>query len=46
MEDVEKGIEFCKKDGILSGEDFKDCGTVKLSEESVMEYLEFLESSL
>ena len=31
-EDMEKGIEFCRKQGILPGEHFKDCGEVELSD--------------
>ena len=26
MEDLHKNIESCRKNGILSGEHFKDCG--------------------
>ena len=41
MEDVEKGIEFCRYYGILPIGDFEDCGEIDLNDEIIVHYLGF-----
>ena len=42
---MEKGTMFCTKYGILSGEHFKDCEKVELSDKTIVVTWNFVEAS-
>ena len=41
LEDMEKGIKFCRKYGTLPGKDFKDCSKMALGDKIIVDYLGF-----
>ena len=41
LQDLQNITEFCRKYGMLSGEHFKGCVQVELSEKSIADYLGF-----